>query len=141
MQKYKNKKRNTMILHYLISLVMKWKQRLPQNVLTEAEIKLTEYVSFKKYPEWLRLVRYHAVEQERDFAFLTNLAHLTALEVANLYNFSQMAEASPQNQEVLGNKRKCSPHTNLYRHHCLLSCGYRPDSNGTLIPQRLSALL
>ena len=51
MQKYKNKKRNTMILHYLISLVMKWKQRLPQNVLTEAEIKLTEYVSFKKYPE------------------------------------------------------------------------------------------
>lgn len=64
---------------------MKWKRRLPNNVLTDAEIELTEYASHKKYPERLRLVRYHDTEQNRDFAFLTNATHLTALEVANLY--------------------------------------------------------
>ncbi|KWW26536.1 MAG: Transposase, IS4 family [bacterium P3] len=64
---------------------MKWKRRLPSDVLTDAEIQLTEYASFKKYPERLRLVRYHDAEQNRDFAFLTNATHLTALEVANLY--------------------------------------------------------
>ena len=30
-------------------------------------------------------MRYHDSEQNRDFAFLTNATHLTALEVANLY--------------------------------------------------------
>ena len=64
---------------------IKWKRRLPNNVLTDAEIELTEYASNKKYPEPLRLVRYHDTEQNRDFAFLTNATHLTALEVANLY--------------------------------------------------------
>ena len=64
---------------------MKWKRRLPNNVLTDAEIELTEYASHKKYPERLRLVRYHDTEQNRDFAFLTKATHLTALEVANLY--------------------------------------------------------
>ena len=54
-------------------------------MLTDAEIELTEYASHKKYPERLRLVRYHDTEQNRDFAFLTNATHLTALEVANLY--------------------------------------------------------
>ena len=55
------------------------------NVLTDAEIKLTEETSHKKYPSKLRLVRFHDSEQDRDFAFLTNATHLTALEVANLY--------------------------------------------------------
>jgi transposase, IS4 family len=64
---------------------VKWRRRLPKNVLTDAEIVLTEEPSFKKYPEKLRLVRYHDDEQDRDFAFLTNAFHLTALEVANLY--------------------------------------------------------
>lgn len=64
---------------------VKWRRRLPKNVLTDAEIVLAEEPSFKKYPEKLRLVRYHDDEQDRDFAFLTNAFHLTALEVANLY--------------------------------------------------------
>ena len=64
---------------------LKWRRRLPKNVLTDAEIVLAEEPSFKKYPEKLRLVRYHDDEQDRDFAFLTNAFHLTALEVANLY--------------------------------------------------------
>jgi len=53
--------------------------------LTDAEIVLTEEPSFIKYPEKLRMVRYHDDEQDRDFAFLTNAFHLSSLEVANLY--------------------------------------------------------
>ena len=64
---------------------LKWRRRLPKNVLTDAEIVLTEEPSFMKYPEKLRLVRYHDNEQDRDFSFLTNAFHLSALEVANLY--------------------------------------------------------
>ena len=64
---------------------VRWRRRLPKNVHTDAKIRLTENASFKKYPEELRLVRYHDTEQNRDFAFLTNATHLTALEVANLY--------------------------------------------------------
>ena len=64
---------------------VKWRRRLPKNVLTDAEIVLAEEPSFKKYPEKLRLVRCHDDGQDRDFAFLTNAFHLSALEVANLY--------------------------------------------------------
>lgn len=58
---------------------------MPKNVLTDAEVKLTGYMSEKKYPESFRLVRYYDEEEEREFTFLTNAKHLTALEVAELY--------------------------------------------------------
>ena len=64
---------------------LKWKRRLPKNVLTDAEIIFTEDGSFEKYPESLRLVRFHDEEQNRAFVFLTNAMHLSSLEVANLY--------------------------------------------------------
>ena len=64
---------------------LKWKRRLPKNVLTDAEIIFTEDGSFEKYPESLRLVRFHDEEQDRDFVFLTNAMHLSSLKVANLY--------------------------------------------------------
>ena len=63
----------------------KWKCRLPKNVLTDSVIELTDVNTRKKYPERLRLVRFHDDEQDRDFAFLTNAFHLTSLEIANLY--------------------------------------------------------
>lgn len=64
---------------------VKWKRRLPKNILTDAEIELTVYKSGKDYPEHLRLVRFYDEEQDREFMFLTNAFHLTALEVASLY--------------------------------------------------------
>ena len=64
---------------------VKWRCRLPKNILTDAEIVLAEEPSFKKYSEKLRLVRCHDAEQDHDFAFLTNAFHLKALEIANLY--------------------------------------------------------
>ena len=64
---------------------LKWRRQLPKGVLGDAEIRFTEEASFRKYPENLRLVKFHDHEQERDFAFLTNAFSLPALQVANLY--------------------------------------------------------
>lgn len=64
---------------------VKWKRRLPENVLSDAEIELTGYYPSKHYPKRLRLVRYHDPEQNRDFMFLTNAMSLTSLQIANLY--------------------------------------------------------
>ncbi len=65
----------------------KWKRRLPKNVLSDSVIELTDVNTQKKFPERLRLVRFHDDEQDRDFAFLTNAFHLTALEIANSVAF------------------------------------------------------
>ena len=35
----------------------KWRRRLPKNILTDAEIEFTEYNSYRKYSEKLRLVK------------------------------------------------------------------------------------
>ena len=45
--------------------IVKWKRRLPKNVLTDAEVKLTGYLSEKNYPESFRLVRYYDEEDDR----------------------------------------------------------------------------
>ena len=63
----------------------KWRHRLPKNILTDAVIEFTEYNSYRKYPEKLRLVKFYDEEQGREFAFLTNAFHLTAPEIASLY--------------------------------------------------------
>ena len=65
--------------------VVKWKRRLPKNVLSDAEIVLTGYYPSKNYPERLRLIRYWEEEQGREFMFLTNAIGLKALLVAELY--------------------------------------------------------
>ena len=71
---------------------VKWKRRMPKNVLTDAEVKLTGYMSEKNYPESFRLVRYNDEEEEREFTFITNAKHLTALEVAELYKKRWLVE-------------------------------------------------
>ena len=71
---------------------VKWKRRMPKNVLTDAEVKLTGYMSEKKYPESFRLVRFYDEEEEREFTFLTNAKQLTALEVAELYKKRWLVE-------------------------------------------------
>ena len=72
--------------------MVKWKRRMPKNVLADAEVKLTGYMSEKKYPESFRLVRYYDEEEEREFTFLTNAKQLTALEVAELYKKRWLVE-------------------------------------------------
>ena len=72
--------------------IVKWKRRMPKNVLSDAEIKLTGYLSEKKYPESFRLIRYYDEEDDREFTFLTNAKHLSALNVANLYKKRWLVE-------------------------------------------------
>lgn len=63
----------------------KWKRRMPKNVLSDLTIELTGFYPKQYYPGTLRLVRYRDEQQEREFAFLTNATHISALQVAELY--------------------------------------------------------
>ena len=64
---------------------VKWKRRMPKNILSDAEIELTVYNSRKDYPDNLRLARYYDEKQGREFMFLTNAMDLTAQQIADLY--------------------------------------------------------
>ena len=64
---------------------IKWKRRLPRNVLSDLTIRLTGFYPKQYYPGVIRLVRYWDEQQEREFIFLTNATHLSALQVADLY--------------------------------------------------------
>jgi transposase len=65
--------------------VIKWKRRLPKNVLSDATIELTVFYPIQYYPEPLRLVKYWDEEQKREFVFMTNAMHISSLLVAELY--------------------------------------------------------
>lgn len=64
---------------------IQWKRRLPRNVLSDASVLLTGFYPKQYYPEPLRLVKYWDEEQEREFTFITNAMHISALQVAGLY--------------------------------------------------------
>jgi len=64
---------------------IKWKRRLPGNVLSDVTIELTGFYPKQYYPEPIRLVRYWDEEQKREFVFLTNATHIPALQIAELY--------------------------------------------------------
>jgi hypothetical protein len=64
---------------------IKWKRRLPKNVLSDMTIKFTGVNSKKYYPKQLRLVKYWDEEQKREFVFLTNAMHISSQQVADLY--------------------------------------------------------
>jgi FOG: Transposase and inactivated derivatives len=64
---------------------IKWKRRLPMNVLSDMIIELTGFYPKQHYPEPLRLVKFWDEEQDREFVFLTNAVHISALQVAELY--------------------------------------------------------
>lgn len=64
---------------------IKWKRRLPRNVLSDLTIGLTGFYPTQYYPGALRLVRYWDEQQEREFVFLTNATHISALQIADLY--------------------------------------------------------
>ena len=62
--------------------VLKWKRKLPKNMLSDAEIELTGFYPKRHYQKHLRPVRYHYEEQNQDFMFLTNALSMTSLQVA-----------------------------------------------------------
>jgi len=64
---------------------VRWKRRMPENVLSDSFVRLTGYASEKKYPGLLRRIVFYDKEQNREFTFLTNALTLDALKVALLY--------------------------------------------------------
>jgi len=64
---------------------IKWKRRLPKNMLSDVTIELTGFYPKQYYPGQLRLVKFWDEEQKRAFVFLTNAMHISALQVAELY--------------------------------------------------------
>ena len=58
---------------------------MPKNVLSDCEIELTGHYSKKHYPERIRMVKYWDEEDQREFVYLTNAKHISALQVADLY--------------------------------------------------------
>ena len=58
---------------------------MPKNILSDCEIELTGYYSQKYYPERIRMVKYWDEEDQREFVYLTNAKHISALQVADLY--------------------------------------------------------
>lgn len=54
-------------------------------MLSDASVFLTGFYPKQYYPEPLRLVKYWDEEQEREFTFITNAMHISALQVAELY--------------------------------------------------------
>ena len=103
-----------------------------KNILTDAVIEFTEYNSYRKYPEKLRLVKFYDEEQGREFAFLTNAFHLTAPEIANLYKnrwqielFFKWLKQHLKIKKFWGDYRECCENPNLIGNHSLLPCCYR----------------
>ena len=95
-------------------------------------IEFTEYNSYRKYPEKLRLVKFYDEEQGREFAFLTNAFHLTAPKIANLYKnrwqielFFKWLKQHLKIKKFWGYYRECSENPNLIGNHSLLPCCYR----------------
>lgn len=64
---------------------IKWKRRLPKNVLSDMVVELTGFYARQYYQTTLRLVKYWDEEQNREFTFITNSMHISALQVADLY--------------------------------------------------------
>ena len=65
---------------------------MPKNIHSDAEVRLVSYASEKKYPETFRLIRFYDEDDKREFTFLTNAKHLSALDVANLYKKRWLVE-------------------------------------------------
>ena len=64
---------------------IKWIRRLLKNILSDVTIELTGFYPKQYYPEGVRLVKYWDEEQKREFVFLTNVMHISAFQVAQLY--------------------------------------------------------
>ena len=99
---------------------IQWKRRLPKNVLSDASVLLTGFYPKQYYPEPLRLVKYWDEEQEREFTFITNAMHISALQVVGLYKnrwqvelFFKWLKQYLKIKRFWGNYRECCSNTDI----------------------------
>ncbi len=64
---------------------IKWKRRLPQNILSDATGELTIYKKSKDCPFHIRKFCFWDEEQKRKLVSLTNAMDLSPLQIAELY--------------------------------------------------------
>lgn len=58
---------------------------MPENIRSDSVVRLTGYVTEKKYPEVLRRIVFYDTEQNKKFTFLTNALTLNPLTTSLLY--------------------------------------------------------
>ena len=99
---------------------IQWKRKLPRNVLSDASVLLTGFYPKQYYPEPLRLVKYWDEEQEREFTFITNAMHISALQVVGLYKnrwqvelFFKWLKQYLKIKRFWGNYRECCSNTDI----------------------------
>lgn len=73
---------------------IKWKRRLPKNVLSDVIIELMGFYPKQYCLELLRLVRYWNEEKKREFVFLTNAMYVSSIQVAEFYKNRWQIELS-----------------------------------------------
>ena len=61
------------------------KPLINKGVREDVFIKMTGVNTSKKYPDKLRLVRYYDEEKDKEYIFITNLFHLSAKTIAQIY--------------------------------------------------------
>ena len=106
---------------------------MPKNILSDVEVKLIGYISEKNYPESFRVICFYDEENDREFTFLTNAKHISALDIANLYKkrwlvelFFKWLKQYLKIKRFWGYHRECSANTDQYSYHHLLLGSYRP---------------
>lgn len=65
---------------------MRWKRRLPADVLSDAIGYMAGQLTMSKYPEKIRRILYLDPESDRTFIFFTNALDIIPLKIAELYH-------------------------------------------------------
>ena len=65
---------------------MRWKRRLPADVLSDAIGYMAGQLTMSKYPEKIRRILYLDPESDRTFIFFTNALDISPLKIAELYH-------------------------------------------------------
>lgn len=65
---------------------MRWKRRLPADVLSDAIGYMAGQLTMSKYPEKIRRILYLDPESDRTFIFFANALNINPLKVAELYH-------------------------------------------------------
>lgn len=83
-------KHNTKMKRLYSKMVTDEEKKL--GIRCDQTVVLTGYNAKKDYPEKLRRIKYHDVEHDHAYAFLTNNFHLPAMIIADLYRYRWQVE-------------------------------------------------
>ena len=110
---------------------VKWKRRMPKNIITDAEVKLTGYLSERKYPghsdssDITMKITVSSFFRRMQSSFPHWMLPIFIRKMVDRAVL-QMAQAASQDKEILGyNRERCS-HTNQCGYYHIQSCGYCP---------------